>query len=160
MKYIKITMVFFLFFTSVVNASGISQQAPDFKLAGLEGTITLSQFKGKVVLLDFWASWCGPCRQSFPWMNAMQEKYGAQGFEIIAINLDRERVLANEFLQKLPSNFTLAFDPKGIVATMYRLKGMPYSFLIDQNGVIREQHIGFQKHKVHIYEAGIKNLLQ
>ncbi len=156
MKYIKITTVFFLFFTSAVNA----QQAPDFTLAGIEGTITLSQFKGKVVLLDFWASWCRPCRQSFPWMNAMQAKYGAQGFEIIAINVDKDRVLADEFLKKLPSNFTLAFDPKGTVAAMYRLKGMPYAFLIDKRGIIRKQHIGFHKRKVHLYEASIKKLLR
>jgi cytochrome c biogenesis protein CcmG/thiol:disulfide interchange protein DsbE len=155
----SIQVLFLLFFTTVVLARDIPRQAPVFTLAGIETPITLAQFKDKVVLLDFWASWCGPCRQSFPWMNAMQKKYQAQGFEIIAINVDKERQLADEFLKKLPANFTIAFDPEGIVATKYQLGGMPISFIIDRNGIIRKQHLGFHKKNVSKYEASIIKLL-
>ncbi|EDN68895.1 thioredoxin family protein [Beggiatoa sp. PS] len=158
MKYIPV--LFILFFTTAVLARDLHQQAPAFTLAGIETPITLAQFKGKVVLLDFWASWCGPCRQSFPWMNAMQEKYQAQGFEIIAINVDKERELADQFLKKLPANFTIAFDPEGIVAARYQLEGMPISFIIDGKGIIRQQHLGFHKKDVSSYEAGIIKLLR
>ena len=157
MKYIPV--LFILFFTTAVLARDVHQPAPAFTLAGIETPITLAQFKGKVVLLDFWASWCRPCWHSFPWMNTMQEKYQAQGFEIIAINVDKERNLAEEFLKKLPAKFTIAFDPEGIVAARYQLEAMPVSFIIDRKGIIRQQHLGFHKNKVLNYEAGILKLL-
>jgi len=159
MKYIPVLLILF-FTTAVLARDNIHQPAPAFTLAGIETPITLAQFKGKVVLLDFWASWCGPCRQSFPWMNAMQEKYQAHGLEILAINVDKERQLADEFLKKLPANFTIAFDPDGLVAAKYQLKAMPISFLIDRKGVIRQQHLGFHKNNVGSYEAGIRKLLR
>ncbi|MCK5717028.1 MAG: TlpA family protein disulfide reductase [Thiomargarita sp.] len=158
MKYFPLLLI--LCFTTSVFASDLPKPAPDFTLSGTQTSITLKQFKGKVVLLDFWASWCGPCRQSFPWMNAMQKKYQSQGFEVLAINLDKERSLADAFLKKLPANFTIAFDPKGTVATQYQLQGMPISFMIDKKGVIRKRHIGFHKKKVRVYEAGIRKLLK
>lgn len=118
-------------------------QASDFDLPGKQGNVKLSSSKGKLVYLDFWASWCGPCKQSFPWMNAMQEKYQSQGLEIIAVNLDENNEDAQKFLAGTPAKFTVAFDSKGQTPTQYGVKGMPTSYLIGRDGKIILQHMGF-----------------
>lgn len=120
-----------------------SQSAPVFDLPGEVSNINLEQYRGKTVLLDFWASWCGPCRQSFSWMNKMQSRYGKDGFKIIAINLDPSRKDAEKFLKKVPADFDIAYDPKGRTADAYKLSVMPSSFLINENGEIVYKHRGF-----------------
>jgi len=115
--------------------------------------------KGKVVYVDFWASWCIPCLQSFPWMQAMHEKYSKQGLVIIAINLDHNRAKADAFLKKLNPTFTQMFDPKGKLADEYRVSTMPYSFLVDRSGTPRFEHAGFFKAKISSYEKEIVDLL-
>lgn len=123
------------------------------------GSATLSDYKGKVVLVDFWASWCGPCRQSFPWMNSLQEQYRADGLEVVAINLDQEAELAKEFLQEVPAQFTVLLDTDAQLPGEYGVMGMPSSYLIDRNGKIRAQHIGFHSDRIKNYEDTIKALL-
>jgi cytochrome c biogenesis protein CcmG/thiol:disulfide interchange protein DsbE len=141
-----------------VNADAI---APDFTLPTHDGTeITLSHLKGKVVYLDFWASWCGPCRQSFPWLNELRAKNSPEDLQIIAVNLDSDQALAKKFLSKLPANFTVAYDPKGTVAEAYQLPGMPTSFLIDRNGLVVSRHIGFLKQDSEKLAQQIQYLLQ
>ena len=120
----------------------------------------LDDNKGKVVYLDFWASWCIPCRKSFPWMNEMQAKYGAQGFTIITVNVDVEKFLADEFLQENPANFTVVYDPNGAIAKKFKLKGMPSSYLFDKNGKPVAAHVGFFNNKKAEYEAEIVKLLE
>ncbi len=115
--------------------------------------------KGKVVYIDFWASWCIPCLQSFPWMQAMHEKYSKQGLVIIAINLDHDRAKADAFLKKFKPTFTQMFDPKGKLAEEYKVLSMPYSFLVDRSGTPRLEHIGFFKSKISSYEKEIVDLL-
>lgn len=122
--------------------------------------LNLAQYQGKVVLLDFWASWCGPCRQSFPWLNQMQQKYRDQGLVIIAINEDEERADAMQFLQKYPAQFSLVFDPQGELASHYQLQGMPTSIFLDRAGQIRFSHAGFFTAKTTDYEHEIQQLLQ
>lgn len=125
--------------------------APEFTLpathnnpgGGASSNIQLSDYKGKIVYLDFWASWCRPCKQSFPWMNALQSKYGAQGFQVVAVNVDAEKDDALQFLKATPGNFTVAYDPKGKVAQQYEVKGMPTSILIGRDGKVLSQHAGF-----------------
>ncbi len=119
-------------------------QAPDFTVATAAGPLKLSQLRGKVVYVDFWASWCVPCRKSFPWLNEMQARYGNAGLKIIAINLDEDSQLAKAFLKQYPADFTVGFDPKGVSAQAYGLKGMPSSYLIDRNGNLLLSHIGFR----------------
>jgi len=125
--------------------SGQAAQAPDFSVSTTKGEIALKQFRGNVIYLDFWASWCVPCRKSFPWLNEVQARYGKSGLKVIAINLDEERQLADEFLKKYPATFTVAFDPKGKSAKAYGLRGMPSSYLIDRNGQLLSSHIGFRR---------------
>lgn len=123
------------------------EQAPGFELPGRNGTVTfaLAAHPDKVIYVDFWASWCGPCRQSFPWMNAMQQKYGSAGLEVVGINLDAEAKDADAFLAQVPANFTVAFDPGGDSARRFGVKGMPTSFLIGRNGMLIHAHTGFNE---------------
>ncbi len=134
------------------------QNAPVFSLPGQDKTIDLSKYRGKVVYLDFWASWCDPCKRSFPWMNKLQEQYGRDGLEIIAVNLDSSRQDAEEFLTKVPATFDIAFDEKGKTAEIYKLKAMPSSYLIDRNGKLVHKSLGYRKEEKEIIESKIQQL--
>ena len=136
-----------------------ADKAPGFVLPTDAGKIDLTDLKGKVVYLDFWASWCPPCRKSFPWLNEMQQRYGRQGFAVVAVNVDKSRNLAAEFLQEVPANFTVAYDPQGEVADSYQVQGMPSSFIIDRSGQIRETHIGFRQEDASQLEESLQMLL-
>jgi len=103
----------------------------------------LDLLKGKVVYVDFWASWCAPCRESFPWMNRMQSELGHDGLVIIAVNVDRERADADQFLRSHAAQFRIVYDPQGRLPERFGVRGMPTSFLIDRNGRIQSRHEGF-----------------
>jgi len=115
--------------------------------------------KGKVVYVDFWASWCVPCRKSFPWMNSMQEKYQEQGLVVLSINLDAQAKLAEQFLQQTPANFAIIYDAKGTLAKKFQLKGMPSSYLFDRQGKLISAHSGFNGKKMKIYQQEIEQAL-
>jgi len=144
---------------SAIAANPINQ-APDFKLEGQRKQIELNKYHGKIVYLDFWASWCQPCRKSFTWMNKMQSLYGSEGFEVIAINLDESRAEANKFLQQIPANFEVAFDPQGTTAEAYKVKAMPSSYLIDKNGIVVHANFGFRGDDEDELEAKIRKLVR
>jgi cytochrome c biogenesis protein CcmG, thiol:disulfide interchange protein DsbE len=133
--------------------------APDLNLPGVKDAVTLSALKGKVVYVDFWASWCGPCKQSFPFMNELQAKYRAQGLEIVAINLDAKRADADQFLTQTPAQFTVAFDAKSDSAKRFEVKGMPYSYVIGRDGKVVAAHKGFNADDRKELEARIASAL-
>jgi cytochrome c biogenesis protein CcmG, thiol:disulfide interchange protein DsbE len=138
------------------------QPAPAFSLAGLPSSpapIALSNYKGKVVYVDFWASWCLPCKQSFPALNHLRQQYHAQGFEVIAINLDENLADAQTFLAKLPVNFPIALDPRGSIAEAYGIRGMPSAYIIDRQGKVRHVIEGFVSDDARKIETWIKPLL-
>lgn len=134
--------------------------AKDFSLPGIKDEIRLSDYRGKVVLLDFWASWCGPCRESFPWMNTMRERYEKQGLTIVAVNLDKDRGLADRFVDETQATFALAFDPSGKTAEDYDVEVMPSSYLIDRDGNVVSRHRGFHRGDTSDMEAAIQELLR
>jgi len=115
----------------------------------------LNQYKGKVVYLDFWASWCVPCRKSFPWMNQLTEEYSTADLVIIAVNLDKKEELAEEFLKENPANFDIFYDPKGVLAKRFKIKGMPSSVIFDRAGKPVAAHTGFFVKKIQQYEHEI-----
>ena len=122
--------------------------------------LDLSQYKGdKAVYIDFWASWCGPCRQSFPWLNKIHAQYAEQGLKIIAVNVDADRDEANEFLGDHPAQFEVIYDPEGKLAEKFSIQGMPSAVLITRSGEIFSQHIGFKNERAKHYEEAIKQLL-
>ncbi len=138
----------------------VGTSAPEFELATQDGkTVRLSNLKGKIVYLDFWASWCGPCRASFPWMNDMQAKYGAQGLQVVGVNLDATPEDARKFLAQVPASFQIAYDPKGATPRAYGVKGMPTSLLIDRDGKVIFQHMGFNHGKRDELEQKIRQAL-
>lgn len=146
MKNIIITTLVILsaLFSIAAKALGANEIAPVFELPSNTGVVSLTQFKGKVVYVDFWASWCGPCKQSFPWLNEMQSKYGAKGFQVVGINVDVKTAEAKTFLNEVPAKFLVAFDDKGVTPKQFGIKGMPSSVLIDASGKVIFQHTGFR----------------
>jgi len=128
-----------------------------FQVCLAEG-IDLSAYRGKVVYLDFWASWCVPCRESFPWMNKMQQQYGDR-LAIVAINLDKDRKLAEDFLKQYPANFEIRFDPDGKLASHYGIDAMPSSIVFNQSGKAVYAHKGFWIKKLAEYESEISSLI-
>ncbi len=115
---------------------------------------------GEVLYIDFWASWCNPCRKSFPWMNSMVEKYQSQGFKVLAINVDKDQALAENFLNIVNPVFPILYDPKGKFAKQFKVKGMPSSFVIDAKGNVLLAHKGFFEDQTDSYEGEIKLLLK
>ena len=110
----------------------------------------IKDYKGKVVYLDFWASWCAPCRKSFPWMNELKNKFNSKQFVVVSVNLDADKTLADKFLSQLPANFPIIYDPQGNLASELQLKGMPSSFLINTEGKIVSAHMGLHKRKNYV----------
>jgi cytochrome c biogenesis protein CcmG, thiol:disulfide interchange protein DsbE len=132
------------------------RSAPSFRLPTSRGSVALDSLRGKVVLVDFWASWCAPCARSFPWMSALHDSLAPRGFEVVAINLDKDREAAAEFLTRHPASFTVAFDPEGKTAEAYQVTAMPSSFVIDRGGSIVLSHRGFDLKKTADIEALIR----
>jgi thiol-disulfide isomerase/thioredoxin len=121
--------------------------------------LDLDGFRGQVIYLDFWASWCAPCRQSFPWMQAMKNAYSRQGLTVIAVDLDHNRADAERFLQRFHPDFAIQFDPQGAFAERFKVAGMPTSVIIDRHGVARFTHIGFRPADREAYEDELRALL-
>ncbi len=120
----------------------------------------LPALKGKVVLLDFWASWCEPCRQSFPWMSELQHRYAGSDLVVVAVNLDQDRKLADQFLAATPAGFRVEYDPQGTLATQFDVTAMPTSVVIDRNGQVRERHKGFREAQRAARELSLSKLLK
>ena len=131
-----------------------------FVLSGFtHAELNLEPLKGKVVYLDFWASWCGPCRSSFPWMNSMQKKYEKDGLVVVAVNLDQEPELAEEFIAEMGPEFRIEYDSEGELAGKFGVSAMPTSYLIGRDGEIRVRHLGFHDKKRAAFEQEIQTLL-
>lgn len=105
--------------------------------------IDLAALKGQVVYVDFWASWCGPCKRSFPELDKLYAKHVGNGFEIVGINLDENTADAEGFLKQYPVTFPLGADPQGSSAEKFKVKGMPSAYLVDKKGVVRHVVVGF-----------------
>ncbi|PTN13226.1 TlpA family protein disulfide reductase [Nitrosomonas aestuarii] len=132
--------------TSVIAAQLADNPPPVCELTTLDGAPveSLQSLKGKVVYVDFWASWCPPCAQSFPFLNQLQKDYGEQGLQIIGVNLDEKVADADKFLTRYPAEFTITTDPTKQCAKDFDVIAMPSSYLIDREGIVRYIHRGFR----------------
>jgi len=155
--FINVTSMFA--FAESETEPNVMASAPLSALPIGQDKIDFSDYRGKVVLLDFWASWCGPCRQSFPWMNEIQAKYDDKDLVVIAVNLDQEKQAAADFLADVPAKFQIVYDPDGGSAEQMKVMGMPMSYLIDRQGILRHRLIGFNSSKKKEHEDHILALL-
>ncbi len=131
--------------------------APAFSLPTRDGaTVSLESLKGKVILVDFWASWCGPCQKSFPWLASLHERFADKGLTIVAVNLDKKRAAAETFLQKVPAPFLVAFDPSGKTADAYKVTALPSTYLVGPTGSTLVTHVGYDPKKTGEIEALIQ----
>ena len=157
---ILLVLLAMLVLPGLMNAeSANAESTSSIQINTPNGVIKLDSLKGKVIYLDFWASWCAPCKKSFPWLNEIQTKYEKQGFKVIAVNLDKDQELAKRFLKHHPAKFLIGYDPEGKIAIQLKVQGMPSSFLIDRKGNIVSSHVGFKEKNIKSLEAEIENLL-
>lgn len=128
-------------------------------LQAAESQVSLDAYRGGVTYVDFWASWCGPCAESFPWLNAMQAKYGAKGLHIVGVGVDSQSASADHFLKAHAPQFPIVRDPDGKLAERYAIEGMPYAVLLDAKGRVLSRHSGFRPAQTNEYEHAIQNAL-
>ena len=134
--------------TAIADEPGMSIPAPDFALpviANGDGALVMEDLEGSVVYLDFWASWCGPCRLSLPALDAIYQELQDQGLVVAAIAVDAVEEDAIDFLERYPVSYPIAFDNSGDVPTAFAVTGMPSGYLIDRLGNVRAVHVGFKR---------------
>jgi thiol-disulfide isomerase/thioredoxin len=148
---------------SAAFATSSSGPAPGFKLTGRGGkTIDLAQFKGQVVMINFWATWCGPCRQEMPLLEDIYKKYKPMGFTLIGVNVEPQTGDPEGWLSKLPKpvTFPVAFDVDSKVSKLYNVAGMPTTVFIDRKGNVREVHKSYRPGDENLYLTQIRSLLK
>ncbi len=149
-----------LLMTSSARALIPGDAPPPIDMPDLTGeNVELAALKGKVVLVDFWASWCRPCKQEMPVLEALHEKYAAQGLVIVGVNIDSSSKKMNKFLKGTPVSFRIVHDRKLVVANRYEPETMPTSYLIGKDGTLRHVHEGFGKGDAGALEERLKALL-
>ena len=145
----------------MAGAEAINVPAPDFTLESRSGeNLRLEDHHGEVVMLNFWASWCGPCRQEMPLMDELYSQYKDLGFTILAVNVDENRDEALRFLDKVPVNYPILYDPESSVSELYEVQAMPTTVMIDRNGNARYLHYGYQPGYEDEYEQQIRELVR
>jgi len=135
--------------------------APQFTLAARSGEdVSLAQYKGQVVMLNFWASWCGPCRQEMPLLESIYKKYGKMGFTLLGVNVEPDSQAANEWLKQTPVSFPILYDKDSKVSKLYDVAGMPSTVIIDRSGKLRMLHRGYKPGDENEYLDSIRTLIR
>src|ERR1700751_4790391 len=135
--------------------------APAFTLAARSGQdVSLAQYKGQVVMLNFWASWCGPCRQEMPLLESIYKKYNKLGFTMIGVNVEPDSNAANEWLKQTPVSFPILYDKESKVSKAYDVATMPSTVIIDRAGKVRALHRGYKPGDEHGYLDSIRTLVR
>lgn len=163
MKTLSIVLsLLFSLWGAQVSAASVGQPAPAFERIPLKGgePIALENYLGQVVYLDFWASWCGPCRLSMPMLNKMYEELSGQGFTVLAVNLDAYIDEALKFLKKHPVTYPVVRDTGGVLPQLYGMNGMPTAYLIDRRGKVRYIHHGFKRGDMPEIRHAVETLLR
>lgn len=134
--------------------------APDFTLKSRSGkNVKLNELRGQVVMINFWASWCGPCRKEMPLLDGLQKKYADYGFKLLGVNVDQDHASAMKLLSHVPVDFTILFDPTSKVSKLYNVDAMPSTVIIGRDGHIRQRFRGYHSGYEDKYEATIKKLV-
>jgi len=157
---LQLTVAIALTFFNASPDTQIGKKAVEFSLPAVSGeNVTLQSLRGKVVLLNFWATWCGPCRQELPELARVQEKFRQRGLTVVAVTVDNEVENVRAFLKKYDIKLQALWDKKKKVADAYLVEKMPSSYLIDRNGVVRFIHRGYIPEELKRIEAEIDDLL-
>jgi peroxiredoxin len=144
-----------------VLATSSSTPAPDFSLPSNSGkTVNLSQFKGQVVMINFWATWCGPCRQEMPLLEGIYKKYHKMGFTLLGVNVEPDSNPAQAWLKQTPVSFPVLFDKESKVSTLYKVSGMPSTVIIDRKGNVQFIHRGYKPGDENEYLNSIRALVR
>ena len=135
--------------------------APAFTLASRAGQdVSLAQYKGNVVMINFWASWCGPCRQEMPLLETIYKKYNKMGFTMLGVNVEPDSNAANDWLKATPVSFPILYDRDSKVSKLYDVAGMPSTVIIDRNGKVRVLHRGYKPGDENEYLDSIRTLIR
>jgi peroxiredoxin len=157
---LKTTMMALLLVAGAALAKDVSGPAPDFTLESRSGeNIKLSELRGDVVMINFWASWCGPCRKEMPLLDDLQVQYKDYGFTLLGVNVDEDRDAALKLLEHVPVDFTILFDPESRISELYNVDAMPSTFLVDRDGKLRYLHRGYKPGYEDAYEKQVKELV-
>ncbi len=162
MRRLLITIILVGALSGPVHAQKPGLLAPGFSIPTSDSTaVSLSEFKGSVVILDFWASWCKPCRKELPYLSTIYDANREHGLVILAINLDKDRRKADKFLAKLEEDlpFSVIYDSRQITPKLYSLEGMPTTVIIDRQGVVRFRHTGFSDSHMEKYASEVALLI-
>ena len=150
-----------MFFASQAQAVAIKDEAPDFTLKSLEGkNLRLEEYRGQVVLINFWASWCGPCRQEMPLLDELYSQYQRVGFNLLAVNIDDDSGKAMKMIAELGVSFPVLFDTHKEVSKLYAVDAMPVTILVDRDGMVRHVHHGYKPGYEQDYLNEIRSLLR
>jgi len=150
-----------LLFLVTAEAEEIQGGAPDFTLKSASGkNLKLSEHRGEVVLLNFWASWCGPCRQEMPYLEQMQERYSSYGFTVMGVNVEEDSSKARKMLQDISVSFPILFDTRNTVSKAYKVAAMPTTVIIDRDGNMRYLHKGYKAGDEATYKQWVKKLIR
>jgi len=137
------------------------QQAPDFALQNLDGeNMRLSEYRGEVVMINFWATWCGPCRQEMPLLDELYDRYERVGFQLLGVNIDDDPRRAMEMADELGISFPVLFDDRKEVSELYRVEAMPVTVILDREGVVRYTHYGYKPGYEEYYLDQVRTLLR
>lgn len=138
-----------------------SGPAPAFELASMAGKpVNLAQYKGQVVMINFWASWCGPCRQEMPLLEQLHKKYKPMGFTMIGVNVEPDSTAAANWLKATPVTFPILFDTNSDVSKLYAVSGMPSTVIVDRKGNLRWLHRGYKPGDENAYLDQIRALVR
>jgi len=147
--------------TVVLASAPAGGPAPNFTLESRDGKpLSLAQYKGQVVMLNFWASWCVPCKQEMPLLDSIQKKYSKLGFTLIGVNVEPDSQAANAVLQKIPVSFPIVYDTESKVSEAYQVSGMPSTVIIDRKGQVRMLHKGYKPGDENEYLDSIRTLIR
>ncbi|WP_250461358.1 TlpA family protein disulfide reductase [Microbulbifer litoralis] len=145
----------------LAQLSTAAEPSPDFTLASNKGdNLRLAEQRGDVIMLNFWASWCGPCRKEMPLLDELHARYEAAGFQVWGVNVDAERADAEQMLAKIPVDFPVLFDSSSNVSKQFGVDAMPSSVFIDRDGKVRHIHRGYRDGDEAAYKKIIKELIR
>lgn len=154
-------LAMFLSLTASAASMAPGSPAPAFQLHSAASTdLSLSDLKGQVVLINFWASWCGPCRQEMPVLEQLYKKYKSAGFTLLGVNVEPKSADAEGFLKSTPVSFPILFDPDSKVSKLYEVSGMPSTVILDRNGKVRYIHHGYKPGEESEYLDQIRTLVR